>query len=80
MATAARLGEAEERVEVQRHGAARAVAEERLRIAQELHDVVRGERAVDDRLIAEREDEYRSYQALTPPRVLTSSILPRHFF
>ncbi len=39
-ATTARLAEAEERAEAQRQHAARAVAEERLRIAQELHDVV----------------------------------------
>ncbi|MEU4467577.1 rifamycin-inactivating phosphotransferase [Streptomyces sp. NPDC024017] len=38
---------------------------------QELHDVVRSNR-VDDRLIQERKDAFRSYQALTPPRVLTS--------
>jgi rifampicin phosphotransferase len=38
---------------------------------QELHDVVRTHR-VDDRLISERKDAFRSYQALTPPRVLTS--------
>jgi len=37
----------------------------------ELHDVVRSGR-VDDRLIHERKDAFRSYQALTPPRVLTS--------
>jgi pyruvate,water dikinase len=38
---------------------------------QELHDVVRTNH-VDDRLIAQRKDAFRSYQALTPPRVLTS--------
>jgi pyruvate,water dikinase len=38
---------------------------------QELHDVVRTNR-VDDRLIGRRKDAFRSYQALTPPRVLTS--------
>jgi pyruvate,water dikinase len=38
---------------------------------QELHDVVRSNQ-VDDRLIRQREDAFRSYQALTPPRVLTS--------
>ena len=38
---------------------------------QELHDVVRTNQA-DDRLIRERKDAFRSYQALTPPRVLTS--------
>ena len=38
---------------------------------QELHDVVRSKQ-VDDRLIRERKDAFRSYQALTPPRVLTS--------
>src|SRR3712207_6401969 len=37
----------------------------------ELHDVVRTNR-VDDQLIRERKDAFRSYQALTPPRVLTS--------
>ena len=37
----------------------------------ELHDVVRTNR-VDDQLIAPRKDAFRSYQALTPPRVLTS--------
>jgi signal transduction histidine kinase len=37
---AARLREAEERAEVERQRTARIVAEERLRIAQELHDVV----------------------------------------
>ncbi|MFB8142303.1 rifamycin-inactivating phosphotransferase [Streptomyces parvus] len=38
---------------------------------QELEDVVRSHRA-DDRLIARRKDEFRSYEVLTPPRVLTS--------
>jgi rifampicin phosphotransferase len=38
---------------------------------QELHEVVRTYR-VDDPLIRQRQDAFRSYQALTPPRVLTS--------
>ncbi|MEV0388082.1 rifamycin-inactivating phosphotransferase [Nonomuraea sp. NPDC050643] len=38
---------------------------------QELHDVVRSN-SVDDRLIQRRKDAFRSYQALTTPRVLTS--------
>jgi pyruvate,water dikinase len=38
---------------------------------QELQDVVRTNQ-VDDRLIRQRKDEFRSYQMLTPPRVLTS--------
>jgi phosphoenolpyruvate synthase/pyruvate phosphate dikinase len=38
---------------------------------QELHDVVRTNQ-VDDQLICQRKDAFRSYQALTPPRVLTS--------
>jgi rifampicin phosphotransferase len=38
---------------------------------QELHDVVRTNH-VDDHLISQRKDAFRSYQALTPPRVLTS--------
>ncbi len=38
---------------------------------QEFHDVVRTNR-VDDQLIGRRKDAFRSYQALTPPRVLTS--------
>ncbi|HEX6760088.1 MAG TPA: rifamycin-inactivating phosphotransferase [Propionibacteriaceae bacterium] len=37
----------------------------------ELHDVVRANQ-VDDQLIHRRKDAFRSYQALTPPRVLTS--------
>jgi rifampicin phosphotransferase len=38
---------------------------------QELHDVVRTNR-VDEQLIRQRKDAFASYQALTPPRVLTS--------
>src|SRR5438105_1696283 len=38
---------------------------------QELHDVVRTNQ-VDDQLIRQRKDAFRSYEALTPPRVLTS--------
>ncbi|WP_406173912.1 rifamycin-inactivating phosphotransferase [Streptomyces canus] len=38
---------------------------------QEFHDVVRSEQ-VDDQLVQRRKDAFRSYQALTPPRVLTS--------
>jgi rifampicin phosphotransferase len=38
---------------------------------QELQDVVRT-RQVDDQRIRQRQDEFRAYQALTPPRVLTS--------
>ncbi|MEU0186653.1 rifamycin-inactivating phosphotransferase [Streptomyces sp. NPDC006207] len=38
---------------------------------QELHDVVRSHQ-VDARLIRQRKDAFRSYHALTPPRVLTS--------
>src|SRR5262249_26619696 len=38
---------------------------------EELHDVVRTNRA-DDELIRRRKDELRMCQALTPPRVLTS--------
>ena len=38
---------------------------------QELHDVVRTNQ-VDDQLIRQRKDAFRSYRALTPPRVLTS--------
>jgi pyruvate,water dikinase len=37
----------------------------------ELQDVVRSHQ-VDDELIRQRKDAFRSYQALTPPRVLTS--------
>ncbi|WP_404954527.1 rifamycin-inactivating phosphotransferase [Streptomyces sp. 147326] len=38
---------------------------------QELHEVVRSHQ-VDGRLIRQRKDAFRSYHALTPPRVLTS--------
>jgi rifampicin phosphotransferase len=38
---------------------------------EELRDVVRTHR-VDEQLIARRKEAFRSYQALTPPRVLTS--------
>ena len=38
---------------------------------QEFHDVVRTNQ-VDDQLIFQRKDAFGSYQALTPPRVLTS--------
>jgi phosphoenolpyruvate synthase/pyruvate phosphate dikinase len=38
---------------------------------QELHDVVRTNQ-VDQQLIRQRKHAFRSYQALTPPRVLTS--------
>jgi rifampicin phosphotransferase len=38
---------------------------------QEFHDVARTHQ-VDDQLIRQRKDAFRSYQTLTPPRVLTS--------
>jgi phosphoenolpyruvate synthase/pyruvate phosphate dikinase len=38
---------------------------------EEIHDVVRTKR-VDDQLISDRKVAFRSYQALTPPRMLTS--------
>ena len=38
---------------------------------QEFHDVVRANR-VDDQLVRRRKHAFRSYRALTPPRVLTS--------
>ena len=38
---------------------------------REIQDVVRTNH-VDDELIRQRKDEFRSYQSLTPPRVLTS--------
>ena len=39
---------------------------------QEFHEIARTNQVVDDQLIRERKDDFRSYQALTPPRVLTS--------
>ena len=42
---------------------------------QELHDVVLRTNQVDDQLIRQRKDAFRSYQALTPPRVLTSRMV-----
>src|SRR6266704_5376828 len=38
---------------------------------QELQEVVRTNQ-VDDQLIRQRQDAFKTYQALTPPRVLTS--------
>jgi rifampicin phosphotransferase len=38
---------------------------------EELHDLVRTNQ-VDDQLLRQRKDAFKSYQALTPPRVLTS--------
>jgi phosphoenolpyruvate synthase/pyruvate phosphate dikinase len=38
---------------------------------EELYDVVRANK-VDDLLVGQRKEAFRSYQALTPPRVLTS--------
>ncbi|MEV7377670.1 rifamycin-inactivating phosphotransferase [Streptomyces lydicus] len=38
---------------------------------QELHDVVRSNQ-VDDQIVQQRKEAFRSYDALTPPRVLTS--------
>ena len=39
---------------------------------QELHEAARTHVTVDDRLIAARKEAHEAYQALTPPRVLTS--------
>jgi pyruvate,water dikinase len=39
---------------------------------QELDQVVRTAQSVADRLVRQRKDAFKSYQALTPPRVLTS--------
>ncbi|HEY7236093.1 MAG TPA: rifamycin-inactivating phosphotransferase [Gemmatimonadaceae bacterium] len=38
---------------------------------EEMREVVRAHR-VDEQLLRQRKDEYKSYQALTPPRVITS--------
>ena len=38
---------------------------------EELHEVVRTN-ALDDQIIRKRKDEYKSYEKLTPPRVITS--------
>ncbi|MFB8393933.1 rifamycin-inactivating phosphotransferase [Streptomyces yangpuensis] len=39
---------------------------------QELHEVVRSNGTVDPQLVQQREEAFRAYHALTPPRVLTS--------
>ncbi|MFI8339245.1 rifamycin-inactivating phosphotransferase [Streptomyces sp. NPDC085639] len=39
---------------------------------QELHEVVRANRLEDRELLTQRKEAFRSYHALTPPRVLTS--------
>ncbi len=62
------LGEAERLVQAQVLGEKEDVFYLTL---QELHDVVRTNH-VDDQLIRRRKDAFRSYRALTPPRVLTS--------
>ena len=62
------LGEAERLV---RAGVLREPADIFYLTFAELHDVVRTSQ-VDDQLIRQRKDAYLSYQALTPPRVLTS--------
>ncbi|MFF1542609.1 rifamycin-inactivating phosphotransferase [Streptomyces sp. NPDC058291] len=62
------LGEAERLV---RDGVLRETEDVFYLSFQEFHDVVRTRR-VDDELIRRRKDAFRSYQALTPPRVLTS--------
>jgi pyruvate,water dikinase len=62
------LGEAERLV---RAGALREREDSFHLTFQELHDVARTNQ-VDDGLIQQRKDAFRSHQALTPPRVLTS--------
>ncbi|MYT22885.1 phosphoenolpyruvate synthase, partial [Streptomyces sp. SID7760] len=39
---------------------------------REFHDVVRANRLDDPQLVQRRKEAFRSYHALTPPRVLTS--------
>lgn len=43
---------------------------------QELHEVVRANRVVDQQLIQQRKEAFRAYHAFTPPRVLTSTVKP----
>jgi pyruvate,water dikinase len=62
------LGEAERLVQ---DGVLRAAEDIFQLTFAELHDIVRTGR-VDHRLIRRREEEFRAYRALTPPRVLTS--------
>ncbi|RII20311.1 Phosphoenolpyruvate synthase [Streptomyces sp. YIM 130001] len=62
------LGEAERLV---RDGVLRDAEDIHYLTFPELHDVVRSHR-VDDGLVEERRDAFRSYLALRPPRVLTS--------
>lgn len=38
---------------------------------EELHEAVRTKK-IDDQIISKRKDEYKSYEKLTPPRVITS--------
>ncbi|KOU35114.1 rifamycin-inactivating phosphotransferase [Streptomyces sp. WM6378] len=62
------MGEAERLVQA---GVLRAKEDVFYLTFQELNDVVRSNR-VDDRLVQQRKEAFRSCQALTPPRVLTS--------
>jgi phosphoenolpyruvate synthase/pyruvate phosphate dikinase len=64
----AMLGEAEHLVEAQVLGEKEDIF---FLTFQELHDVARTHQ-VDDELIRQRRDAFSSYEALTPPRVLTS--------
>jgi pyruvate,water dikinase len=61
----------EEAERLVRAGALRAQQDAFFLTLPELREIVRGA-AVDDRLIAERREAFRSYEALTPPRVITS--------